>query len=172
MKLPQKEPGRRGEIHRLVLEAPEGSLPQVIDFIPKAAQVEAVDITQAPALVVLGKGACNSRYLPLLEELAALLGGTIACSRPVVESGFLPYVRQVGQTGKTVSPRLYIGVGVSGAVQHLAGMQGSERIIAINTDRQAPLVRIADYAIIGDYAEIVPELINGIKKRTGKVKTE
>jgi electron transfer flavoprotein alpha subunit len=172
MKLPQKEPGRRGEIHRLVLEASTGSLPQVIDFIPKAAEAGAVDITQSPALVVLGKGACNTRYFPLLEELAALLSGTIACSRPVVESGFLPYIRQVGQTGKTVAPKLYIGVGVSGAVQHLAGMQGSEKIIAINTDRQAPLVRIADYAIIGDYVEIVPELIKGIKKRTGKVKTE
>jgi electron transfer flavoprotein alpha subunit len=170
MKLPQKEPGRHGEIHQLVLEASEGGLPQVIDFIPKADEAGAVDISRAPALVVLGKGACNAGYLPLLEELASLLGGTIACSRPVVESGFLPYVRQVGQTGRTVSPRLYIGVGVSGAVQHLAGMKGSERIIAINTDRQAPLVRIADYAIIGDYTEIVPELIKGIKERKGKVK--
>jgi electron transfer flavoprotein alpha subunit len=172
MKLPQKEPGRRGEIHRLVLKAPEGSPPQIIDYILKADEAGAVDISRAPALVVLGKGACNAGYLPLLEELAGLLGGTIACSRPVVESGFLPYVRQVGQTGRTVSPKLYIGVGVSGAVQHLAGMQGSERIIAINTDRQAPLVRIADYAIIGDYTEIVPELIKGIKKKTGKVKAE
>lgn len=172
MKLPQKESGRRGEIHHLVFEAPENSLPQVIDFIPKAAETGAVDITQSPALVVLGKGACNARYLPRLEELAGLLGGTIACSRPVVESGFLPYVRQVGQTGRTVSPKLYIGVGVSGAVQHLAGMQGSEKIIAINTDRQAPLVRIADYALIGDYAEVVTELIKGIKERIGRVKTE
>ena len=97
--------------------------------------------------------------------LAGLMGGTVACSRAVVETGLLPYIRQVGQTGKSVAPKIYIGVGVSGAVQHLVGKQGSERIIAINTDRHAPLVQIADYALIGDYQEIVPELIRGIKAR-------
>jgi electron transfer flavoprotein alpha subunit len=103
----------------------------------------------------------------MLEELAHLLGGTIACSRAVIEAGLLPYARQVGQTGKTVAPKLYIGVGVSGAVQHLVGMQGSDRIIAINTDPHAPLVQIADYALIGDYMEMVPQLIEGIKSRIG-----
>ncbi len=123
-----------------------------------------MDITQAPVLVVVGRGACDPAHLPMLEELAGLLGGTIACSRPVVETGLLPYARQVGQTGKTVAPKLYIGVGVSGAVQHLAGMQGAAKIIAINTDRHAPLVQIADYAIIGDYSEVVPELDQGRSK--------
>ena len=104
----------------------------------------------------------------MLEELAGLLGGAIACSRPVVQSGFLPHIRQVGQTGKTVAPKIYIGVAVSGAVQHLVGMQGSEKIIAINTDRHAPLAQIADYALIGDYTKIVPALIEGIKARTGE----
>lgn len=169
MKVPEKERGRKGEIHRFNLETPDEALPKVIDFIPSAITGEA-DITQSPVLVVLGKGACDAKYVPMLEELAELLGGTIACSRPVVESGLLPYLRQVGQTGKTVAPRLYIGVGVSGSVQHQAGMQGSEKIIAINTDREAPLVGIADYALIGNYTEIVPELIQGIKERVGKVK--
>ncbi|HJX13418.1 MAG TPA: FAD-binding protein [Dehalococcoidales bacterium] len=167
MKQPLKETGRKGEVRRLTLEKVDEALPRVVDFI--AAVAGGADITQASALVVVGKGACNSRYVPMLEELAELLGGTIACSRPVVEAGLLPYERQVGQTGRTVSPRLYIGVGVSGSVQHQAGMQGSEKIIAINTDREAPLVGIADYAIIGDYTVIVPELIKGIKERTGKV---
>ena len=123
------------------------------------------DITNAPVLVVVGKGACDARHLPMLEEFARLMGGTIACSRPVVEAGLLPYTRQVGQTGRTVAPKVYIGVAVSGAVQHLVGMQGAERIIAINIDRHAPLVQIADYALIGDYLEIVPKLIEGIETR-------
>ena len=122
-----------------------------------------MDITKAPVLVVVGKGACDARHLPMLEELAGLMGGTVACSRRVVEAGLLPYTRQVGQTGKTVAPKIYIGVAVSGAVQHLVGMQGSEKIIAINTDRHAPMVQIADYALIGDYLEIVPKLIKGIE---------
>lgn len=166
MKLPKKAPDRRGEIRPLDFEPPEEVLPQVIDFIPKVAEVGGVDITKAPVLVVVGKGACDARHLPMLEELASLMGGTIACSRPVVQAGFLPYIRQVGQTGKTVTPRIYIAVAVSGAVQHLVGMQGSEKIIAINTDRHAPLAQIADYALIGDYVEIVPKLIQGIKART------
>ncbi len=165
MKLPQKDPTRHGEIRHLDFEAPGGVLPQVIDFIPKAAEVGGVDITKTPVLVVVGKGACNSKHLPMLEELARLLGGTIACSRRVVEAGLLPYIRQVGQTGKTVAPKIYIGVGISGAVQHLVGMQGSDKIIAINTDRHAPLVQIADYALIGDYLQIVPELIKGLEAR-------
>jgi electron transfer flavoprotein alpha subunit len=167
MKMPEKDPARQGEIRTLDFKPDLKDLPQIIDFIPKAIE-GGMDITHAPVLVVLGKGACDARNLPMLEELAGTLGGTIACSRAVVETGLLPYTRQVGQTGKTVAPKLYIGVGVSGAVQHLAGIQGSQKIIAINTDRHAPLVQIADYAIIGDYQQIVPELIKGFKDRMKK----
>ena len=170
MKLPKKDTDHSGEIRTLDFKPTETVLPQVIDFVPKAAEVGGVDITKAPVLVVVGKGACNAKHLPMLEELARLMGGTIACSRAVVETGLLPYIRQVGQTGKTVAPKIYIGVGVSGAVQHLVGIQGSERIIAINTDRHAPLAQIADYALIGDYLEIVPKLIKGIKARTQSLK--
>jgi electron transfer flavoprotein alpha subunit len=171
MKMPDKDPTRRGEIRPLDFQPDLKDLPQIIDFIPKAV-AGGVDITRAPVLVVLGKGACDAKNLPMLEELAGTLGGTIACSRAVVETGLLPYTRQVGQTGKTVAPKLYIGVGVSGAVQHLAGIQGSQKIIAINTDRHAPLVQIADYAIIGDYQEVVPELIKGFKERSEIIKEE
>jgi electron transfer flavoprotein alpha subunit len=170
MKLPKKGPDRKGEIHNFDLAISEDKLPQIIDFIAEAAEAGTADITKSPVLVVLGKGACDSRSLPMLEELARLLGGTIACSRPVVQAGLLPYLRQVGQTGKTVAPKIYIGVAVSGAVQHLVGMQGSEKIIAINIDRNAPLVQIADYALIGDYSEIVPKLISGIQARSQGLK--
>ena len=167
MKMPKKDPGRKGTIHPISFEPPKEALPKIIDFVPSVSEEDGVDITKSPVLVVVGKGACNENHLPMLEELAHLLGGTIACSRPVVQSGLLPHTRQVGQTGKTVAPKLYIGVAVSGAVQHLVGMQGSEKIIAINADREAPLVQIADYALIGDYTQIVPKLIEGIKARKG-----
>jgi electron transfer flavoprotein alpha subunit len=103
--------------------------------------------------------------MPLLEELAGLIGGLVACSRPVVEAGLMPYERQVGQTGKTVAPKLYLGIGVSGAVQHLVGMQGSEKIIAINADPKAPIFNVANVGIIGDYKKVVPLLIEQLKKR-------
>lgn len=170
MKALKKDPTRHGEIHAVDFGFSGDSLPEVIEFIPRAAEVGGVDITKSPVLVVAGKGACDARHLPLLEKLAGLFGGTIACSRAVVQAGLLPYTRQVGQTGKTVAPRIYIGVGVSGAVQHLVGIQGSDKIIAINTDRHAPLVQIADYALIGDYTQIIPELIKGIEARIGNAK--
>jgi electron transfer flavoprotein alpha subunit len=168
MKMPDKDPDRHGEVHNLSLEAPGNDLPEVLDFIPRTAEAGDIDIAKAPVLVSVGKGACDIKNLPMLEELARLFGGAIACSRAVVETGLLPYSRQVGQTGKTVAPKLYIGVGISGAVQHLVGIQGADKIIAINTDREAPLARIADYALIGDYQQIVPQLIKGIKARIGK----
>jgi electron transfer flavoprotein alpha subunit len=110
--------------------------------------------------------------MPLLQELADLVGGVVACSRPVVESGLMPYERQVGQTGKTVSPKLYIGIGVSGAVQHLVGMQGSEKIVAINSDPQAPIFRVADVGLVGNYLQVVPALISSLKKRRNAFATE
>jgi electron transfer flavoprotein alpha subunit len=172
MKLPQKDRSRHGEIRISDFTISESELPVIIDFVPTAADLSGVDITKSPVLVAMGKGACDSRYLPMLEELAEILGGTVACSRPVVQSGLLPYMRQVGQTGRTVSPKIYIGVGVSGAVQHLVGMQGSEKIIAINIDRNAPLMQIADYAIVGDYLQVVPKLIQGIQARSQGIKVK
>jgi electron transfer flavoprotein alpha subunit len=166
MKMPQKDQARQGEIEVLDFTITESDVPEVVDFIPIPEDLSGVDITKVPVLVVVGKGACDSRSLPMLEELAQILGGTIACSRPVVQLGLLPYMRQVGQTGRTVAPKLYVGVGVSGAVQHLVGMQVAEKIIAINIDLHAPLMQMADYAIVGDYQKVVPKLIKGLRDRS------
>ena len=165
MPLPKRDSARQGEVRAVDFDAPEDGLPRVIEFIPRASEIGGVDIAKSPVLVVVGKGACDAKKLPMLEEFAKLLGGTIACSRPVVESGLLPYARQVGQTGKTVAPKIYIGVAVSGAVQHLAGIGGSQKIIAINTDRNAPMIQIADYALIGDFNQIIPKLMTGMEAR-------
>ena len=164
-KIPEKDPGRKGAIFHHEMEAPAVELPSIIEFIPAGSDLGS-DIVRYPALVVAGRGACAPASIHLLEELAQLVGGVIACSRPVVQSGLMPYERQVGQTGKTVAPRLYIGVGVSGAVQHLVAIQGAEKIVAINSDPNAPIFRVADVGIVGDYLQIVPELIAQLKNRT------
>jgi electron transfer flavoprotein alpha subunit len=172
MKMPKKDTGRTGEIIPVKYEVTADALgPKIIKTITLDT-TGLVEIIHSKVLVVLGKGACDAKYFPMLEEFSNLIGGTIACSRPLVEAGLLPYARQVGQTGKTVAPKLYVGIGVSGAVQHLVGMQGSEKVIAINADKYAPLAQIADYSIIGDYLKVVPELIKGLKARVSNFKTE
>jgi electron transfer flavoprotein alpha subunit len=92
----------------------------------------------------------------------------VACSRPVVEAGLMPYERQVGQTGKTVAPKLYVAIGVSGAIQHLVGMQGAEKVIAVNADPHAPIFKVADVGLVGDYTRLVPVFIEELRKRTTK----
>ncbi len=171
MKMPKPDAGRKGEIISIPFSGYDEAVPRIIETVMLDA-ASTIDITHSQVLVVLGKGACDSKAFPMFEELASLLSGTIACSRPLIESGLLPYARQVGQTGKTVAPKLYIGIGVSGAVQHLVGMQGSEKVIAINSDRNAAMVQIADYSIIGEYQKIVPELIQGLKARAANLKTQ
>jgi len=164
-RLSEKDPERRGNVYRHTFDSPRETFSEVIDFIKDATDTAGSDITRYPALVVAGKGACDLDSMPLLQELADLVGGIVACSRPVVEAGLMPYERQVGQTGKTVAPKLYLGIGVSGAVQHLVGMQGSEKVIAINADPEAPIFKIADAGIIGDYKKVVPDLITHLRKR-------
>ncbi|MDR3567179.1 MAG: electron transfer flavoprotein subunit alpha [Syntrophobacteraceae bacterium] len=161
---PQKDGERKGIVSRHKFSPPTVELPEFVQFIP-AGDDAATDIVSFPALVVAGRGACDRSSLPLLEELAQLVGGVLACSRPVVQAGLLPYERQVGQTGRTVAPRLYIGVGVSGAVQHLVAIQGAEKILAINSDPNAPIFRVADAGIVGNYQEIVPELIARLRDK-------
>ncbi len=165
MRMPERDGARKGEILRHDWTPPEGALPEIVEFRRDATESGNVDITRSQALVVAGKGACDTASLSLLQELADLLGGVVACSRPVVQSGLLPYQRQVGQTGKTVAPKLYIGVGVSGAIQHLVAIQGAERIVAINSDPNAPIFKAANVGIVGDYHAVVPELIAQLKKR-------
>ncbi|PHQ47772.1 electron transfer flavoprotein subunit alpha [Halorubrum sp. C3] len=119
-----------------------------------------VDIADADVLVSVGRGIEEEENLELVEELADALGATLSASRPIVDNGWLPKNRQVGQSGKVVTPDVYIAIGISGAVQHVAGMKGSDTIIAINTDPNAPIFDIADYGIVGDLFDVVPELID------------
>ena len=118
-----------------------------------------VDIGEAEYLVSVGRGIEEEENIELVEELADAIGATLSSSRPIVDNGWLPKNRQVGQSGKVVTPKVYLAIGISGAVQHVAGMKGSETIIAINTDPNAPIFDIADYGIVGDLFDVVPELI-------------
>ena len=118
-----------------------------------------VDISEADVLVSVGRGIEEEENIALIEELADALDATVSASRPIVDSGWLPKNRQVGQSGKTVTPTVYIAIGISGAVQHVAGMKGAETIVAINTDPNAPIFDLADYGIVGDLFEVVPALI-------------
>ena len=118
-----------------------------------------VDISEADVLVSIGRGIEEEENIPLIEALADALGATLSSSRPIVDNGWLPQNRQVGQSGKVVTPDVYIAIGISGAVQHVAGMKGADTIIAINTDPNAPIFDIADYGIVDDLFEVVPQLI-------------
>jgi electron transfer flavoprotein alpha subunit len=118
-----------------------------------------VDISDADVLVSVGRGIEEEENIALVEELADALGATLSASRPIVDNGWLPKNRQVGQSGKVVTPEVYLAIGISGAVQHVAGMKGSETIVAINTDPNAPIFDIADYGIVGDLFDVVPALI-------------
>ncbi|HEY6465724.1 MAG TPA: electron transfer flavoprotein subunit alpha/FixB family protein [Candidatus Acidoferrales bacterium] len=120
---------------------------------------QAVDLSQAPVLVSVGRGIKGPENLPMAEKLAKLLGGEVAGSRPVCDEGWLPMDRQVGSSGQTVAPKLYLALGISGAIQHVVGMKGARTVAAINKDQNAPIFEIADYGIVGDLFEIVPALI-------------
>ena len=119
-----------------------------------------VDIADADFLVSIGRGIEEEDNLPLIEDLVEATGATLSSSRPIVDNGWLPKNRQVGQSGKQVTPDVYLAIGISGAVQHVAGMKGAETIIAINTDPNAPIFDIADYGIVGDLFDVVPALID------------
>jgi len=125
---------------------------------------QAVDLTQAPILVSVGRGIKAPENIPMAEKLAKLLGGEISASRPICDEGWLPMDRQIGSSGQTVVPKLYLALGISGAIQHVVGMKGSRTIVAINKDQNAPIFEIADYGIVGDLFEIVPALIEELEK--------
>jgi electron transfer flavoprotein alpha subunit len=131
---------------------------------PFRESARAVDLTAADIIVSVGRGIGEKEKIAVVEELARVLGGELAASRPICDAGWLPMERQVGSSGQTVSPKMYVAVGISGAIQHLVGMKGSKTIVAINKDANAPIFEVADYGIVGDLFEVVPALIAEIKK--------
>jgi electron transfer flavoprotein alpha subunit len=126
---------------------------------------QAVDLTQAPILVAIGRGIKAPENIPLAEKLAKLMGGELAASRPICDEGWLPMDRQIGSSGQTVAPKLYLALGISGAIQHVVGMKGSRTIVAINKDRNAPIFEVADYGIVGDIFELIPALTEVLEKK-------
>src|SRR5246500_2259499 len=125
---------------------------------------QAVDLTQAEVIVAVGRGIKEQKNIEIAKQLADALGGDLAASRPICDSGWLPMDRQIGSSGQTVAPKLYLALGISGAIQHIVGMKGSRAIIAVNKDSEAPIFEIADYAIVGNLFEVVPPLIEEVKK--------
>jgi electron transfer flavoprotein alpha subunit len=128
---------------------------------------QAVDLTQAEIIVSVGRGIKEQKNIELAKALADALGGEIAASRPICDSGWLPMDRQIGSSGQTVSPKLYLAVGISGAIQHIVGMKGSRSIIAINKDAEAPIFEIADFGVVGNLFDILPALTEEVKKAKG-----
>jgi electron transfer flavoprotein alpha subunit len=134
---------------------------------PFRESARAVDLTAADIIVSVGRGIKEKENIPIVEELAKALGAELAASRPICDSGWLPMERQVGSSGQTVSPKVYLAVGISGAIQHLVGMKGAKTIVAINKDANAPIFEVADYGIVGDLFEVVPALVEEVKKAKG-----
>jgi electron transfer flavoprotein alpha subunit len=157
-----KDTSRKGEIERVKFSLSETDIRTKVEKVVKLAK-EVMDIGEAKTLVAGGRGLGSKEGFDLLKELAEVLGGSVAGSRAAIDNGWIDKAYQVGQTGKTVRPELYIACGISGAIQHLAGMQDSDYIIAINKDENAAIMQIADLAIVGDYRKIIPELISEIK---------
>ena len=140
---------------------PDNKYVEILDVVKSVA--DTVDIADAKILVSGGRGVGSEENFKLLQDLADVLGGTVSCSRAVVENGWLPVERQVGQTGKTVRPNVYFAIGISGAIQHVAGMEESDIIVAINKDETAPIFDVADYGLVGDLNKIVPQLTEMLK---------
>ncbi len=163
--------GGRLRIRRLPVETVNVEIADgVIRNKPEAPFKEAkqaVDLTQAEIIVSVGRGIKEQKNIELAKQLADALGGEIAASRPICDSGWLPMDRQVGSSGQTVAPKLYLALGISGAIQHVVGMKGARSIIAINKDSEAPIFEIADIAVVGNLFDIVPPLIEEVKKAKG-----
>ena len=132
---------------------------------PQRSAHQSVDLTQATAIVAVGRGIGSAANLDMIRRLAQLLGAELAASRPVCDEAWLPMERQIGSSGITVTPKLYVAIGISGAIQHLAGMKGAGTIVAINKDANAPIFRVADVGVVGDLHEIVPALIQALESR-------
>lgn len=161
---PQPDPTRQGVVERIHPTFEKEDL--VLQVLSRESRESSVNLKDAPVIVAGGAGMGSKENFQLLFELANLLGGEVGASRAAVDAGFISREHQVGQTGTTVRPRLYIAAGISGAVQHRAGMSESNKIIAINTDPNAPIMQIAHYKIIGDAREVIPLMIKALREKT------
>jgi electron transfer flavoprotein alpha subunit len=123
-----------------------------------------VDLSAANIIVSVGRGIGDKDKIPLVEQLAQAMHAELAASRPICDAGWLPMERQVGSSGQTVAPKIYVAVGISGAIQHLVGMKGSKTVVAINKDKDAPIFEVAEYGIVGDLFEVVPALVEELRK--------
>jgi len=172
MPMPEKDPSRTGETVRESLDMREEDIAvrvlEVHDL--RSHSADEIDVAAADVIVAGGKGMHSGENFRILQELADELGGVVAASRSAVEAGWMPVERQVGQTGKTVRPKIYIACGISGAIQHLVGMQDSDVIIAINRDRSAPIFEVATYGIEGDLFEVVPAITRHIRELRARAK--
>ncbi len=158
---PVKSPGTNADIVEFTADVSDPGLVKIIET--KKASTDMLDLTEAPVIITGGRAIENSENYKILEECAKLVGGAVGASRAAVDAGYAPHSMQVGQTGKTVSPKLYIACGVSGAVQHFAGMKTSKVIVAINTDKDAPIFSKCDYGIIDDLFKVIPILTEKLK---------
>ena len=165
MKALEQDLSRNGEIIRPDVIVPEDVKVKVTDIVTTLS--EKVNLTEADIIVSGGRGLGDPKNFALIEELAGVLGGAVGASRATVDAGWIEYSHQVGQTGKTVGPKVYFACGISGAVQHLAGMSSSDTIIAINKNPEAPIFKVATFGIVGDVLEVLPALIAEFKKKLG-----
>jgi len=150
-------------VETIKVEIPAGTVRTKPQEVFKEAK-QAVDLTQAEIIVSVGRGIKEQKNIELAKQLADALGGEIAASRPICDSGWLPMDRQIGSSGQTVAPKLYLALGISGAIQHIVGMKGARSVVAINKDHEAPIFEIADVAVVGNLFDIVPALTEEVKK--------